>query len=94
LESELFGHEKGSFTGAHAQRIGRFEEANDGTILLDEITEMSPSVQAKLLRCTQDEMLPACSAPTAKSTPTRASGPRAIACWTMKSERPFREDLF
>jgi DNA-binding NtrC family response regulator len=54
LESELFGHEKGSFTGAHAQRIGRFEEANDGTILLDEITEMSPSVQAKLLRVTQD----------------------------------------
>ena len=54
LETELFGHEKGSFTGAHAQRIGRFEEANDGTILLDEITEMSPSLQAKLLRVTQD----------------------------------------
>jgi DNA-binding NtrC family response regulator len=54
LESELFGHEKGSFTGAHAQRIGRFEEANAGTILLDEIAEMSPPVQAKLLRVTQD----------------------------------------
>jgi DNA-binding NtrC family response regulator len=54
LESELFGHEKGSFTGAHTQRIGRFEEANDGTILLDEITEMSPGLQAKLLRVTQD----------------------------------------
>ena len=54
LESELFGHEKGSFTGAHAQRIGRFEEANDGTILLDEIAEMSPPLQAKLLRVTQD----------------------------------------
>jgi len=54
LESELFGHEKGSFTGAYAQRIGRFEEANDGTILLDEIAEMSPPLQAKLLRVTQD----------------------------------------
>jgi DNA-binding NtrC family response regulator len=54
LESELFGHEKGSFTGAHAQRIGRFEEANNGTIFLDEIGEMSPQLQAKLLRVTQN----------------------------------------
>jgi DNA-binding NtrC family response regulator len=54
LESELFGHEKGSFTGAHAQRIGRFEEANQGTIFLDEIAEMSSHLQAKLLRVTQD----------------------------------------
>jgi DNA-binding NtrC family response regulator len=54
LESELFGHEKGAFTGAHAQRIGRFEEANNGTIFLDEIGEMSPQLQAKLLRVTQD----------------------------------------
>ena len=53
LESELFGHEKGSFTGAHAQRIGRFEEASDGTIFLDEIAEMLPQLQAKLLRVTQ-----------------------------------------
>jgi DNA-binding NtrC family response regulator len=54
LESELFGHERGSFTGAHAQRIGRFEEANDGTIFLDEIAEMTQQLQAKLLRVTQD----------------------------------------
>jgi DNA-binding NtrC family response regulator len=54
LESELFGHEKGAFTGAHAQRIGRFEEATDGTIFLDEIAEMSPQLQAKLLRVTHD----------------------------------------
>jgi DNA-binding NtrC family response regulator len=54
LESELFGHEKGSFTGAVAQRIGRFEIANGGTIFLDEIAEMSPQLQAKLLRVTQD----------------------------------------
>ncbi len=54
LESELFGHERGAFTGAHAQRIGRFEEASEGTIFLDEIAEMSPQLQAKLLRVTQD----------------------------------------
>src|SRR3989475_1346391 len=54
LESELFGHEKGAFTGAVAQRIGRFELANGGTIFLDEISEMSPQLQAKLLRVTQD----------------------------------------
>jgi DNA-binding NtrC family response regulator len=54
LESELFGHEKGAFTGASAQRIGRFEEANSGTVFLDEILEMSPALQAKLLRVTQD----------------------------------------
>jgi DNA-binding NtrC family response regulator len=54
LESELFGHERGAFTGAHAQRIGRFEEASGGTIFLDEIAEMSQPLQAKLLRVTQD----------------------------------------
>jgi transcriptional regulator with PAS, ATPase and Fis domain len=54
LESELFGHEKGAFTGAHALRIGRFEDANNGTIFLDEIGEMSPQLQAKLLRVTQN----------------------------------------
>ncbi|MGA9776652.1 MAG: sigma-54 dependent transcriptional regulator, partial [Verrucomicrobiia bacterium] len=54
LEAELFGHEKGAFTGARAQRIGRFEEANEGTIFLDEVAEMSSSLQAKLLRVTQD----------------------------------------
>lgn len=54
LESELFGHEKGSFTGAIARRIGKFEEADGGTLLLDEISEMHPSLQAKLLRAIQE----------------------------------------
>jgi two-component system response regulator FlrC len=54
LESELFGHEKGSFTGAVARRIGRFEEANGGTLLLDEISEMDLRLQAKLLRAVQE----------------------------------------
>src|SRR5947199_6561307 len=54
LESELFGHEKGSFTGAVARRIGKFEEANGGTLLLDEISEMDGRLQAKLLRAIQE----------------------------------------
>ena len=54
LESEMFGHEKGAFTGAIKTRIGRFEMANEGTIFLDEISDMSPSLQAKLLRVLQE----------------------------------------
>jgi two-component system response regulator AtoC len=55
LESELFGHEKGAFTGADMKRMGRFELANGGTLLLDEISEVSPKIQAKLLRVLEQE---------------------------------------
>jgi DNA-binding NtrC family response regulator len=55
MESELFGHEKGSFTGASYRRIGKFEEADGGTLFLDEIAEMDPSMQAKLLRALQEK---------------------------------------
>lgn len=57
LESELFGHEKGAFTGAVARRIGKFEEANGGTLLLDEISEMDLRLQAKLLRALQEKVI-------------------------------------
>jgi len=50
LESELFGHERGAFTGATERKIGKFEAADDGTLMLDEIGEMSPTIQAKFLR--------------------------------------------
>src|SRR5439155_271121 len=55
LESELFGHEKGAFTGAHERRIGRFEQANGGTIFLDEVAEIDPGTQVKLLRVISEE---------------------------------------
>src|ERR1700744_121990 len=57
LESELFGHEKGAFTGAVARRVGKFEEANSGTLLLDEISEIDVRLQAKLLRAIQERVI-------------------------------------
>ena len=55
LESELFGHERGAFTGAHSRRIGRFQQADGGTIFWDEIGDIAPSVQAKTLRMLQQK---------------------------------------
>ena len=57
LESELFGHEKGAFTGAHKTRDGRFQQAHGGTLFLDEVAEMSPALQAKLLRAIEDQVI-------------------------------------
>jgi DNA-binding NtrC family response regulator len=94
LESELFGHERGAFTGAHAQRIGRFEKASDGTIFLDEIAEMSPALQAKLLRVTQDGHFQRVG-----SNKEIQTGARIIAASNRNLEDEvkagrFREDLF
>ncbi|HWQ91618.1 MAG TPA: sigma-54 dependent transcriptional regulator, partial [Clostridia bacterium] len=94
LESELFGHEKGSFTGAVSQRIGRFEQANNGTIFLDEIGDMSPTLQAKLLRVTQDGLFNRIG--SNKELHTNA---RILAATNRNLEQEvkggrFREDLF
>jgi DNA-binding NtrC family response regulator len=94
LESELFGHEKGAFTSAVAQRIGRFEEANGGTIFLDEIGDMSPSLQAKLLRVTQDGSFSRVGSNRALQTNARilAATNKNLEAKVQTGE--FREDLF
>jgi len=94
LESELFGHEKGAFTGAVAQRIGRFESAATGTIFLDEVAEMSPPLQAKLLRVTQDGRFQRVGSNTEIHTNARllAASNRLLEEEVRKGR--FREDLF
>lgn len=94
LESELFGHEKGAFTGASAQRIGRFELANGGTMFLDEIGEMSPALQSKLLRVTQDGRFQRVGSNTEIHTNARILAASNRNLDIEVSEGRFREDLF
>ena len=94
LESELFGHEKGSFTGAINKRIGKFEEANNSTLLLDEISEMDIKLQSKLLRVIQEREI--CRIGSNKSIPIDV---RIIATANRNMQEEikkgkFREDLF
>ena len=95
LESELFGHEKGAFTGAHERRIGRFEQANGGTIFLDEVAEISPSTQVKLLRVISEER----AFERVGGNQTLRADVRLIAATnknleTLVREGKFRDDLF
>jgi DNA-binding NtrC family response regulator len=94
LESELFGHEKGAFTGAVARRIGKFEEASAGTLLLDEISEMDVRLQAKLLRAIQERVIDRVggSRPVAVDIRIIATSNRNLA--EVVREGKFREDLF
>lgn len=94
LESELFGHKKGSFTGATSDRIGRFEEAHNGTILLDEIGEMSAALQAKLLRITQDGSFQKVGSNTEQKTNVRILSATNRDLEKDVAEGKFREDLF
>ena len=94
LESELFGHEKGAFTGAVGQRIGRFEQANDGTILLDEIADMSPQLQAKLLRVTQNGRFHRVGSNTELQTNARILAATNSNLEEKVKAGLFREDLF
>lgn len=93
LESELFGHEKGAFTGAVARRIGKFEEADGGTLLLDEISEMDARLQAKLLRVLQERVIDRVggSKPIKVDIRVIATSNRDLAGEVKKGK--FREDL-
>jgi DNA-binding NtrC family response regulator len=94
LESELFGHEKGSFTGAQERRIGRFEQANGGTLFLDEIGEIDASTQVKLLRALGEQTIErvGSSKPISINVRVIAATNRNLA--KMVEEGKFREDLY
>lgn len=94
LESELFGHEKGSFTGATSRRLGKFEEASGGTLLLDEVSEMHPQLQAKLLRAIQEKEITRIGSNDSVRVDVRiiATSNRNLEDSVKKGE--FREDLY
>jgi len=94
LESELFGHEKGAFTGAIAQRIGRFEVANGGTIFLDEIGEIPLELQTKLLRVLQEREFERLGSSHTLRTDARLIAATNRDLEVMVSEQQFRSDLF
>src|SRR5881409_75823 len=94
LESELFGHEKGAFTGAATTRIGKFEQADTGTIFLDEIAEMKAALQAKLLHVLQDGQFTKLGSNKAITVDVRvvAATNRDLEAMLIRGE--FREDLY
>lgn len=94
LESELFGYVKGSFTGANTNRKGLFESANTGTIFLDEIGEMSPAMQVKLLRVLQERKLRPVGATDETTVDTRVIAATNRDLANMVKEGTFREDLY
>ena len=94
LESELFGHERGAFTGADARRIGRFEQADGGTIFLDEIGDMSLSTQAKLLRVLQEKSIQRLGGRDSLRINVRVLAATHRDLEAAMREKQFREDLF
>ncbi|HCA80636.1 MAG TPA: sigma-54-dependent Fis family transcriptional regulator [Bacteroidetes bacterium] len=94
LESELFGHEKGAFTGAHQRRIGKFEQASGGTLFLDEIGELDLSLQAKLLRVIQNKQFERVGGNETLTTDVRLVSATNRDLVKMVSQKMFREDLY
>jgi two-component system NtrC family response regulator len=94
FESEMFGHKKGAFTDASADRIGRFELANKGTIFLDEIGDLDLSCQVKLLRVLQDQTFEVLGDSRPRKVDVRVVSATNADLRKMVSERTFREDLF
>ena len=94
LESELFGHEKGSFTGADRRRIGKFEQCNGGTLFLDEVGDMPPGLQAKVLRLLQEQAFERVGGNETVRTDVRliAATHRDLKAWS--EEGKFRPDLY
>ena len=94
LESELFGHEKGSFTGAHTQKKGQFELADHGTLFLDEIGDLNISMQAKLLRALQEKEVLRVGAPRPVKVDVRVIAATNRDLEMMVKDGRFREDLY